>query len=143
MAGLRETGSVSMPIRVLIVDDHPFVRMSVQLLLDATEDICVVGECADGSEVVTAFAKFAPDVVLMDAKMPKMNGLDAARELLAVEPQARVLMLTGTLDSSYTAELVSMGAVGLILKGDDPSKLPDHVRAVADGGTVWSRSVIV
>jgi DNA-binding NarL/FixJ family response regulator len=132
-----------MPIRVLIVDDHPFVRMSFQLLLDATHDICVVGACADGSEVVTAFVKFAPDVVLMDVKMPKMNGLDATRELLAVQPHARVLIHTGTFDSSYTAEVMSIGAVGLILKGDGPSKLPDRIRAVAAGGTVWSPNVIV
>jgi DNA-binding NarL/FixJ family response regulator len=130
-------------IRVLIVDDHPFVRMSLQLLIDATDDICVVGACADGSEVVTAFAKFAPDVVLMDVKMPTMNGLEATRALLAVQPQARVLILTGTFDASYTSEVMSIGALGLILKGDDPSLLPDRIRAVAAGGTVWSRSLRV
>lgn len=132
-----------MPIRVLIVDDHPFVRMSLQQVIDATHDICVVGACADGSEVVTAFAKFAPDVVLMDVKMPGMNGLDATRALLAVQPQARVLILTGTFDPSYTTEVLSIGAVGLILKGDEPSMLPDRIRAVAAGRTVWSRSVDV
>ena len=132
-----------MPIRVLIVDDHPFVRMSLQELLDATHDICVVGACADGSEVVAAFAKFAPDVVLMDVKMPKLNGLEAARELLAVQPEVRVLILTGTFNPSYTTEVKSIGAVGLILKGDDPSDLPDRIRAVARGDTVWSRSIDV
>jgi DNA-binding NarL/FixJ family response regulator len=132
-----------MPIKVLIVDDHPFVRLSLEQLLDATDDIDVVGACADGSEVVTATAQLAPDVVLMDVMMPKLNGLDATRELLAVQPQVRVLILTGTFNPSYTAEVKSIGAVGLILKGDDPADLPDRLRAVAAGGTVWSRSIAV
>src|SRR4051812_5469096 len=102
-----------MPIKVLVVDDHPIVRMSLQVLIDATYDICVVGECADGSEVVTAFAKFAPDVVLMDVQMPRVNGLDATRALLAVQPQARVLVLTATLDSSWADAVLSIGAAGL------------------------------
>lgn len=132
-----------MPIKVLIVDDHALVRMSLQLLLNETGDICVVGACADGSEVVAAFAKFTPDVVLMDVKMTKMNGLDATRELLAVQPQARVVILTGTFAPSYITEATTVGAAGLILKGDDPSELPDRIRTVAAGGTVCSRSVKV
>jgi DNA-binding NarL/FixJ family response regulator len=130
-----------MPIRVLIVDDHPFVRMSLEQLLEATDDIDVVGACADGSEVVTAAAQLEPDVVLMDVRMPKVNGLDAARELLAVQPHVRVLILTGTFNPAYTTAVKSLGAAGLVLKGDDPSDLPDRIRAVADGGTVWSRSI--
>jgi DNA-binding NarL/FixJ family response regulator len=132
-----------MPIKVLVVDDHPFVRLSLQQLLDESNDITVVGTCADGSEVVTATARLAPDVVLMDMQMPTMNGLDATRALLAVQPHIRVLVLTGTFNPSYTAEVRSAGAAGLILKGDDPSELPDRIREVATGGTVWSRSIAV
>jgi two-component system invasion response regulator UvrY len=130
-----------MTIRVLIVDDHALVRMSLQHLLGATDDICVVGACADGSEVVTAAAQLAPDVVLMDVRMANVNGLEATRALLAVQPHVRVLILTGTFNPAYTTAVKSSGAVGLILKGDDPSELPDQIRAVADGGTVWSRSI--
>ena len=130
-----------MTIKVLIVDDHALVRMSVQLLLDATDDIRVVGVCADGSEVVAAAEESTPDVVLMDVKMPKVNGLEATRALLAVQPQVRVLILTGTFNPSYTAVVKSIGAVGLVLKGDNPADLPDRIRAVAAGGTVWSRGV--
>ena len=130
-----------MPIRTLIVDDHAFVRMSLQLLFDETDDICVVGACADGSEVVAAAAELAPDVVLMDVKMPTVNGLEATRQLLAVQPQVRVLILTGTFDPSYTADVKAVGAAGMILKGDDPSNLPERVRAVAAGKTAWSRSI--
>src|SRR4051794_35390941 len=108
-----------MPIRVLIVDDHAFVRMSLERLLGATDDIAVVGACADGSEVVTAAAQLAPDVVLMDVRMPNVNGLDATRALLAVQPHVRVLILTGAFDPAYTTAVQSLGVVGLILKGDD------------------------
>jgi len=130
-----------MPIRVLIVDDHAFVRMSLEQLLGATDDIAVVGACADGSEVVTAAAQLAPDVVLMDVRMPNVNGLDATRALLAVQPHVRVLILTGAFDPAYTTAVQSLGVVGLILKGDDPADLPGRIRVVADGGTTWSRSI--
>jgi DNA-binding NarL/FixJ family response regulator len=130
----------AMPIKVLIVDDHAFVRMSLQQLLDANDDICVVGACGDGSEVIPAAEQLAPDVVLMDVRMPNMNGLEATQALLAIRPEVRVLFLTGTFDRSYTAAVKEMGAVGMILKGDDPSALPDRIRAVAAGETVWSRS---
>jgi DNA-binding NarL/FixJ family response regulator len=132
-----------MPIRVLIVDDHAFLRMSLQLLLGATDDIHVVGICTDGSEVAEATAQLLPDVVLMDVKMPGVNGFEATRRLLAVESRIRVLLLTATFDPSYMTEGKSVGAVGLILKADDPSDLPDRIRAVAAGGTAWGPTLDV
>jgi DNA-binding NarL/FixJ family response regulator len=130
-----------MAIRILIVDDHPFVRIALQELFESTDDITVVGTCADGSEVVEAAARLQPEIVLMDVEMPRMTGLEATRELLAVQPTMRVVILTGAFKPSYVAEAKSLGVAGLLLKGDDPSDLPDRIRAVAAGGTAWSRGI--
>jgi len=132
-----------MPIKVLIVDDHAFVRMSLTELLGQTDDIVVVGACADGSEVAAAVARLRPDVVLMDVKMPRMSGLEATRAVLAVEPDVRIVVLTGTYNPSYATEVKALGAAGLLLKGEGTDELPDQIRAVAAGETVWSRNVAV
>jgi DNA-binding NarL/FixJ family response regulator len=132
-----------MPIRVLIVDDHAFVRMSLTELLGQFDDIVVVGSCADGTEVAEAATSLQPHVVLMDVKMPKMSGLEAARVLLADQPHIRVVVLTGTFDPSYATEVQALGAAGLLLKGEGTDALPDQIRAVVAGETVWSRSVAV
>jgi DNA-binding NarL/FixJ family response regulator len=132
-----------MPIRVLIVDDHAFVRMSLTEQLAQADDILVVGNCADGTEVAAAATRLAPDIVLMDVKMPRMSGLEATRALRADQPHVRVIVLTGTFDPSYTTEVMALGAAGLLLKGEGTDDLPDQIRAVAAGGTVWSQSVAV
>src|SRR6478609_3801442 len=82
--------------RVLLVDDHAFVRAQIGEILTATPDLEVAGECADGADVLPALADAAPDVVLMDVRMPIKSGIEATRDLLAVAPHVRVLMLTGS-----------------------------------------------
>ena len=124
-------------IKVLIADDHPLVRSALGDILAGTADIQVVAECADVSEVVEAAARTEPDVVLMDLDMPRMNGLDATRELLAAQPHVRVLVLTGACDAGQAIEAEAVGAVGLQLKGDDTDDLARCVRTVAAGGTAW------
>ena len=126
-----------MPIRVLIVDDHAFVRSALQDLLATTEDISVVAACGDGDEVVSAAAQAAPDVVLMDLDMPKMSGLDATRELRVAQPQARVVVLTGAFTPASVREAEALGVTGFLLKGDAVDDLPQHIRAVAAGGSAW------
>jgi len=128
-------------ITLLVVDDHPFVRAALVDLFADTSDILVVGECADGTEVVPAVQNTRPDVVLMDVDMPRMNGVEATRALLAIEPDARVLLLTGSVAPARIRQAQSLGAKGYLLKGDDSSELIERVREVAAGGTAWSRSV--
>ena len=128
-------------ITVLVVDDHSFVRAALVDLFADISDIEVVGECADGTEVVPAVQSSRPDVVLMDVDMPRMDGVEATRALRAVEPDARVLMLTGTVSPVRIQEAHSLGAKGYLLKGGDCDELIDRVREVAAGGTAWSGSV--
>ena len=127
-----------MAIKLLIADDHAVVRDALVDLFVETDDIDVVAQCADGSEVVAAVVRSRPDVVLMDIQMPRMTGLEAARELLSADPQTRIVMLTANLSTAYVAAARELGVAGYLLKGDAPGDLPDQVRAVAAGGEVWS-----
>src|SRR6478609_1957463 len=101
--------------RVLLVDDHAFVRAQIAEILTAT-----------------------PDVVLMDVRMPIKSGIEATRDLMAVAPHVRVLMLTGSPTPGAVLESAEAGAVGLLLKGGDADLLIDAVRTVAAGGTAWA-----
>jgi DNA-binding NarL/FixJ family response regulator len=126
-------------ISVLVVDDHSFVRAQVAGVLESAGGIKVVGECADGAEVVGVAALVQPDVVLMDVRMPVTSGPDATRDLLASRPTSKVVMLTGSVSAQVVEESAKAGAVGFLVKGDDPHRLIDAVRAVAAGGTAWPK----
>jgi DNA-binding NarL/FixJ family response regulator len=127
-----------MAINVVIVDDNAFIRSALTELLATTDDICVVGTCGDGSEVAATAARTAPDVVLMDVQMPRMSGLEATRELLAAQPQVRVVMLSGNVAAGSASEAMALGVAGFLLKEEDPGDLPRRIRVVAAGGTAWS-----
>lgn len=129
-------------IRVLLADDNDFVRQSLVDLLTAAGDVEVVAECADGDEVVAAAERTSPDVVVLDLAMPRMGGLEAGRRLLAVQPDARVVVLTATLSVAAVREARTIGAVGYLLKDDDPVQLPVALRAVAAGGTAWGEQTL-
>jgi DNA-binding NarL/FixJ family response regulator len=128
-----------MSIKVLIADDHPLVRDALADLLTQSDGIRVVGTCADGSEVIPAAARTRPDIVLMDLQMPTMGGLEATRALLAVQPHVRVVVLTGDCKIATACEARAAGAVGFLLKEEDPYALPEQIRAVAAGGTAWCK----
>jgi DNA-binding NarL/FixJ family response regulator len=125
-------------ITVLLADDHAFVRSSLAQLLTATDDITVVAECTDGSEVLPAAMRTRPEVVLMDLAMPDRTGLEATRDLLDAGLPSRVVLLTGSLSAASVREAHALGAAGYLLKEDDPAALPGLVREVASGGSAWS-----
>jgi DNA-binding NarL/FixJ family response regulator len=128
-------------IEILVADDHAFFRAAVVDLLTGAGDTAVVAECSDGAEVLPAYRRVRPDVVLLDMAMPGATGLEAAEAVLTADPAARVLMLTGDASPESVLEARRVGVAGYLLKDDDPTLLPAHVRTVTSGGTVWSARV--
>jgi DNA-binding NarL/FixJ family response regulator len=126
---------------VLIADDQALVRAGFRALLDATDDLQVVGEAADGAEAVTCAQDVRPDVVLMDIRMPVEDGLSATRRVTALLPDTRVVVLTTFSLDEYVFEALRSGASGFLLKDTEPAELLRAVRVVAQGDALLSPSV--
>ncbi len=130
-----------MTIRVLVVDDHPVVRSGLVGLLDVEDDLEVVGEAGDGAEAVARVAALVPDVVLMDLRMPRMDGAAATGAILAAHPAVRVLVLTTYDTDADIVRAVEAGATGYLLKDTPRAQLVEAVRTAARGGTVLAPAV--
>jgi DNA-binding NarL/FixJ family response regulator len=128
-------------IRVLIVDDQTLVREGFRMILDAQEDIEVVGEAADGLEASAQARALRPDVVLMDVRMPGRDGLEATREILREMPETHVLILTTFDLNEYVYEAMKAGASGFLLKDVPRSQLIEGVRTVADGDALLAPAI--
>jgi DNA-binding NarL/FixJ family response regulator len=129
-------------VRVLIVDDQALVRAGFRLILEGNEGIHVVGEAADGEQAVAAAARLRPDVVLMDVRMPKLDGLEATRQILAgATDGCRVLMLTTFDLDEYVYTALQVGASGFLLKDVSPEQLIAAVRLVAAGDALLAPSI--
>ncbi|WP_336213098.1 response regulator transcription factor [Nonomuraea sp. LPB2021202275-12-8] len=126
--------------RVLIADDQALVRGGFRLIL-TTRGIPVVGEASDGAEAVAAARKLRPDVVLMDIRMPNMDGLEAARRILLEQPDCRVIMLTTFDLDRYVYAALSLGASGFLLKDVTPEHLAAAVRLVSTGDALLAPSI--
>ena len=124
---------MSAPIRVLIVDDHEIVRKGIRALLATKRDIQVVGEASDGAEAVNQAQALHPDVILMDLMMPKMNGIEATRQITAGQPSARVLVLTSFAADEQVFPAIKAGALGYLLKDSGPQELVQAIRQVYRG----------
>jgi DNA-binding NarL/FixJ family response regulator len=129
------------PIRVLVVDDQELVRSGFSVILDAAEGITVVGEAANGEAAVSAAAVHHPDVVLMDIRMPGMDGLEATRLLTRGSPAPKVVMLTTFDLDEYVYEALRAGASGFLLKDSPRADLIAAVRAAAAGEAMLAPSV--
>lgn len=130
-----------MTIRVLIVDDQVMVREGFSVLLNAMPDIEVVGEAVNGREAVTQVAALRPDVVLMDIRMPELNGIEATREIVAADADAKVLVLTTFDLDEYVYQALRAGASGFLLKDASARQLADGVRVVASGEALLAPTV--
>ncbi|GAA3126094.1 hypothetical protein GCM10020001_054030 [Nonomuraea salmonea] len=128
-------------IRVLVVDDEELVRSGLRLILEASGDIAVAGEARDGAEAVSAVRRLRPEVVLMDVRMPGLDGLAAAARILALPEPPKVIMLTTFDLDEYVHEALRHGAVGFLLKDTPPRELAAAVRTVAAGQAMLSPSV--
>ncbi|HEV8424337.1 MAG TPA: response regulator transcription factor [Actinomycetes bacterium] len=132
-----------MTIRVLVVDDQPLIRAGFHKMVEARPDLEVVGEAADGAEALEQTMRLAPDVVLMDVRMPTMDGLEATRQLAGpgVANPTRVLILTTFDLDEYVYEALRAGASGFLLKDAPPEELAAAIRVVAAGEALLAPSV--
>src|SRR4051794_39560394 len=130
-----------MTIRVLVVDDQSMVRAGFRLLLADEPDMDVVAEASNGLEAVAQAARFHPDVILMDIRMPELDGLEATRRILAADSAARVLVLTTFNLDEYVYQALLAGASGFVLKDDPPEQLIAGVRIIAGGDALLSPGV--
>jgi DNA-binding NarL/FixJ family response regulator len=132
-----------MSVRVLLVDDQALIRAGFRMILEAEEDIEVVGESADGTQAIDSVARLAPDVVLMDIRMPEMDGIEATRRIVERDgdPPVRVLMLTTFDLDEYVYDALRAGASGFLLKDVPADQLVAGIRMVAAGEALLAPSV--
>jgi len=130
-----------MTIRVLVADDQSMVRAGFRMLLGGEEDIEVVAEASNGLEAIDKAARFHPTVVLMDIRMPELDGLEATRRILATDDGARILILTTFDLDEYVYEALAAGASGFVLKDDPPEQLIAAIRTVAAGDALLSPTI--
>jgi DNA-binding NarL/FixJ family response regulator len=130
-----------MSIRVLVADDQSMVRAGFRMLLSGEDDIEVVAEASNGLEAVAQAARLHPTVVLMDIRMPQLDGLEATRRILAANDDARILILTTFDLDEYVYEALRSGASGFVLKDDPPEQLLAAIRVVAKGEALLSPAI--
>jgi DNA-binding NarL/FixJ family response regulator len=128
-------------IRVLIADDQPVVSTGLEMILDAHDDFEVVGQAGDGDEAVTLARSLAPDVVLMDIRMPRVDGIEATRRITSARLAARVLILTTYGLDEYVYDALHAGAAGFLLKTDPPERLLEAIRVVAAGDALLAPEI--
>ncbi len=131
----RANGRAMTRIRILILlaDDHAIFRKGLREIIDKQSDMTVVGEARDGVEAVNKAEELEPDVILMDLKMPHLDGIGATRLITERDPEAKIIILTMYLEDQYVAEAIKAGARGYILKDTDLDKMLDAIRAVHRG----------
>ena len=130
-----------MTIKILLVDDEPLLRMGFRLVLESQDDIEVVGEASDGAVAIRQTVALDPDVVLMDVRMPGMDGIEATIRIVRERPRSRVLILTTFDLDEYAFTALRSGASGFLLKNVPPEDLLSAIRAVASGDAVVAPSV--
>ncbi|MFD4529485.1 response regulator [Streptomyces sp. NPDC058470] len=129
-------------IRILVVDDQQLVRMGLRMLFEQAQDIEIQGEADNGAEAVRLAGRLTPDVVLMDLRMPGMDGITATRRILAARPATRIVALTTFDDDDHLYPVLAAGACGFLVKDTPPIELLDAVRRAANGEAPFSRDIL-
>ena len=133
---------MSNPIRILVADDHLIIRQGLRLILETEPDLLLVGEASDGAEALEMVDKFHPDVVLMDLRMPGMDGLTAIQKLRVTHPEVAVVILTTFNEDELMRKGLGLGARGYLLKDTDRGSLFNTIRAAARGETLLKPEIL-
>jgi DNA-binding NarL/FixJ family response regulator len=131
---------LKLPVSILLADDHPIFRQGLKSLLEK-DGFTVIGEGEDGMEAIKLAEKFRPDVVILDFSMPRLNGLDAAKEIRRVSPRSRVILLTVHREEQYVLEAISAGIKGFVLKSEAATALADAIQEVTRGNAYLSPGI--
>jgi two-component system response regulator NreC len=129
-----------LPVSIVLADDHPIFRQGLRSLLEK-DGFSVVGEGADGREAVNLAEKFRPDVVMLDFSMPRLNGLDAAKEVRRVSPRSKVILLTVHREEQYVLEAINSGVRGFVLKSEAATGLAEAIVEVTQGNAYLSPGI--
>jgi DNA-binding NarL/FixJ family response regulator len=130
-----------MSIRIVLADDQELMRMGFRMVIESQADLSIVGEAVNGNEAVQRTAELQPDIVLMDVRMPELDGIDATTRILAADDRVRIIILTTFDLDEYTYSALRAGASGFLLKDTPPADLLAAIRAVASGDAVIAPSV--
>lgn len=130
-----------MSIRILLVDDQEMMRMGFRMVIESQADLSIVGEAVNGHKAIRDAAELRPDVVLMDVRMPELDGIEATRRIVAADDRVRIIILTTFDLDEYTYSALRAGASGFLLKDTPPAELLVAIRAVASGDAVIAPSV--
>ncbi len=136
-----ETTPHSSQISTVLVDDHTLIRQGIRCLLQSEDDIAIVGEAQDGRQAVEMVLRLRPDVVVMDIAMPRLNGIEATRQILEAAPQTHVVMLSAHNDEEYVERVTGLGAAGFVLKQSSVEDLATAIRTADAGKTYVSVSI--
>ncbi|MFP5245647.1 MAG: response regulator, partial [Thermoanaerobaculia bacterium] len=131
-----------MPIRIVIADDHPFILDGLEQLFRGESDCEIVARCLNGEEALQAVERYRPDVLVLDVRMPKMDGIELLRVIHERQLPTKVVLLTASLDDARLLEAFRLGASGLVLKESAPRLLAQSVRQVAAGEQSWNGKAI-
>jgi DNA-binding NarL/FixJ family response regulator len=129
------------PLRVVVADDHPLFRSGIRELLEKADGIEVIADVADGEDVVRLALETSPDVILMDVRMPKLNGIEATRRIVSARPNVRILVLTMVEDDDSVFAAMRAGARGYVLKGADGNTVLRAVQAVGEGEAIFGPAI--